>query len=691
MIGADSSPGQGGASFDLSFAAAMLAKGAQNLNQGFFPPSNPLVPLAPADAGWGRAFDYNPSFNLQNVPHGNESFTYQQLRDLARVCDYINICEQTVVDRVCGVSGGVYDIGGDPKKPNAKAVQISRWMDRPDGINSFYDWFSPIFRDQIEIDAPAVWIDRRGSTPLARYVDGATIAVRINEQGSPYLLTQIIKGAPAHDYDLNTMIWLPKNRRTWTPWGFSPVEQIAHIVSLALHRIERQSAFFTDGDIPSMLIEAPQNWTPDQIKAMNFSWSQMLSGISGKDKARWMPPGSKATVYDRDPSKGEFDEWLIRVICYCFSLPPTAFVRETNRATAGITQEASIAEGHKANLRWSAGFLTSVITAAWGPGFEWRWNLDEDPTSATIIALLTAGALKPSVCARLGFTPEEIADAMPAQAAADAAAEAAKVAAAKPPEDKAPPKSDAKGGKPGDQENGHVHVPILNGESLNASPEFTQFLTGYLDDLRAEAVKNGTKAYKTGAEFTLNDDPGFVMRAVPYLREAYRGGVDKGVSVVAGGPGPAAVPDSEALTFARERAAWLVGRKWVDGELVDNPDAKYAISQVARDEIRASVSRGLEEHWTAGQLSEAISEAQGFTPARALNIARTETANAQGSGKLDYFLEAGITHKEWSDFDGCPDCKANAEQGVIPVEDEFQSGDMHEPAHPNCVCTVMPA
>jgi SPP1 gp7 family putative phage head morphogenesis protein len=103
------------------------------------------------------------------------------------------------------------------------------------------------------------------------------------------------------------------------------------------------------------------------------------------------------------------------------------------------------------------------------------------------------------------------------------------------------------------------------------------------------------------------------------------------------------------------------------------------------------VSKAFEEHWTPNKLAEEISQAHGFTAARALNIARTETANAQGEGKLDYFKAAGIEHKEWSDFDGCPECKANAAQGAIPVGDEFQSGDDHEPAHPSCACTVMPA
>jgi hypothetical protein len=390
-----------------------------------------------------------------------------------------------------------------------------------------------------------------------------------------------------------------------------------------------------------------------------------------------MPPGSKATVYDRDPTKNEFDEWLIRVICYQFGLSPAAFVKETNRATATVTQEAGIAETHKANLRWLAGFLTSIITAAWGPGLEWRWNLSSDPTLDQTIQILATGALKPSVLTRFGFQPEEIADALPSQAAAEQPKEALPAKAEKPP-------------KKVDQKNGHVHE-VENGDMLNASPEFVQFMSTYLDELRTEALSAGQTAYKANAVVELDDDPGFVLRAVPHLREAYRGGVERGVSVVAGGPGSAAITESEAQAFARERAAWMVGRKWVDGKLVDNPNAEYAISNVVRDELRSTISKAFEDHLTPNQLAEQIADASGFSPARALNIARTETANAQGEGKLDYFRASGIERKEWTDSDGCPDCVANAEQGPIPIDDEFQSGDDHEPAHPGCRCAVVPA
>jgi hypothetical protein len=43
--------------------------------------------------------------------------------------------------------------------------------------------------------------------------------------------------------------------------------------------------------------------------------------------------------------KDDFDEWLAWVVCFAFSLPPTAFVKQTNRATAETQQETATTEG----------------------------------------------------------------------------------------------------------------------------------------------------------------------------------------------------------------------------------------------------------------------------------------------------------------------------------------------------------
>ena len=72
-------------------------------------------------------------------------------------------------------------------------------------------------------------------------------------------------------------------------------------------------------------------------------------------------------------------------------------------------------------------------------------------------------------------------------------------------------------------------------------------------------------------------------------------------------------------------------------------------------------------------------------------IARTETAFAQGEGRRIEATQTNSTHKAWmtSSDDRVSDiCAGNEAAGVIPIDEEFPSGVMQEPAHPRCRCNV---
>jgi SPP1 gp7 family putative phage head morphogenesis protein len=79
---------------------------------------------------------------------------------------------------------------------------------------------------------------------------------------------------------------------------------------------------------------------------------------------------------------------------------------------------------------------------------------------------------------------------------------------------------------------------------------------------------------------------------------------------------------------------------------------------------------------------------------KAERLARTETIDAYNQGNLEGYKQSGVvTGKSWLFDEGeckseqCPD---NMSQGVIPIDDDFQSGDDAPPAHPNCECSLQP-
>jgi hypothetical protein len=94
------------------------------------------------------------------------------------------------------------------------------------------------------------------------------------------------------------------------------------------------------------MVTGPDGWSTDQIAAYQEWFNSILAGNTAeKTRLIWGPPGAKYQAFKEAPYKDDFDEWLARIVCYAFSLPPTAFVRQVNRATAGTAQEVALEEG----------------------------------------------------------------------------------------------------------------------------------------------------------------------------------------------------------------------------------------------------------------------------------------------------------------------------------------------------------
>ena len=151
--------------------------------------------------------------------------------------------------------------------------------------------------------------------------------------------------------------------------------------------------------------------------------------------------------------------------------------------------------------------------------------------------------------------------------------------------------------------------------------------------------------------------------------------------------------DQATLTYANDRAAEMIGKKWVDGVLQDNPDAEWVITDSTRDEIQDLVSQVADGSLKLTDLPEAIRDAGAFSEQRAAMIARTEilTANAQGTlASLKAARDIGVkVKKAWiCDDDPCPICQENEDAGPIDLDDDFPSGDDAPTAHPNCECVL---
>ena len=143
---------------------------------------------------------------------------------------------------------------------------------------------------------------------------------------------------------------------------------------------------------------------------------------------------------------------------------------------------------------------------------------------------------------------------------------------------------------------------------------------------------------------------------------------------------------AEIQRFAREQAAYLVGKKvGKDGTIVDNPNAKYKISNTTREDIRSSLrtslSLGEDQAAAVERLRSAIKN-----PRRAELIAQTEAVNAYQGGLLAFGEKSGATGKESQALNTSDMCADFARQGVVSLNYLYGGQWLGPSYHPRCRC-----
>ena len=143
--------------------------------------------------------------------------------------------------------------------------------------------------------------------------------------------------------------------------------------------------------------------------------------------------------------------------------------------------------------------------------------------------------------------------------------------------------------------------------------------------------------------------------------------------------------------YADTRAAELIGmHRREDGIYVPSAVPGIAITDTTRDMLRTTVRDAIAEGSTAAELQTAIIDNYAFSPARALAIARTETAFARNHGQLIAARASGVCRrKRWElGEEACEECRALAALGWIDIALDFPGGIIAPPLHPNCVCSL---
>lgn len=385
----------------------------------WFGPGQPLEPAAQQVAG--RTWDFDVALNINYTPRGTEGVSFEQLRALADNYDLLRLAIETRKDQIGSLS---WDLQVKPGHvvTDAKIKQVKDFLEYPDKINPFHTWSRLLMEDSLVIDAATIYprFTKGGALYSLEVMDGATIKPLIDESGrrpmapSP-AYQQVLHGVPAVDYTADQLIYFPYNPRPSRLYGLPPVEQILMLINIALRREKSVLQYYTEGTVPEALIGVPQTWTPDEIRDFQRLMDQYLAGDTARRRRMTFVPGGMDYHPTKDPQlKDEMDEWLARVVCFAFSIPPTALTRQVNRSTAEEAQATALQEGLAPRKQWFKSLMNYIMMKYFNEsGLDFVWGIGEqeqDPlVKAQIQAIyLNAGVLTVNeVRAEMGRTPQE--------------------------------------------------------------------------------------------------------------------------------------------------------------------------------------------------------------------------------------------------------------------------------------------
>lgn len=341
-------------------------------NTGFFSPLDPIEPVAQKEAH-GRQFDYAAGYNINVKPRANEPVDFVTLRAMADSYDLLRLVIETRKDQMARLKWTIKPTD-DKAEADKRCEELQKFFKYPNREDTWDVWFRALLEDLLVLDAPVIFPrkTRGGGIYALELMDGATIKRVLDDGGRtpipPYpAYQQVLKGVPAVDYTADEIIYARRNKRTNRVYGYSPVEQVLMTVNIALRRQVHQLQFYTEGNIPEALISVPTEWTPEQVAQFQAYWDSILEGdTASRRHAKFVPGGVNIEMVRPDGLKDEFDEWLARIICYAFSVSPSALIRDQNRATADSQAEMAQAEGLEPMMNWAQNVMTMVIQRHFG-------------------------------------------------------------------------------------------------------------------------------------------------------------------------------------------------------------------------------------------------------------------------------------------------------------------------------------
>src|SRR6266850_6186910 len=388
----------------ISFAKRLTQAVTYGLTGGWFSPQLPLQPQHQETAG--RRFDYLAGYNISTRPRRDSGIDFHALRNFAKFYDILRILIEKRKDQISNFDWSVVPTdeavaadADDSEELINKAAAATKFLKCPDGRQNWNTWMRSIVEDMLVLDAITLWPVYQGKQ-LQRIetVDPSTIKLVIDESGRrpapPFpAYQQVLHGVPTADFLSSELMYFISNPSSDRIYGYSKVEQILITIQIGLRREVSQLQYFTEGNIPAALAGVPAGWNMNQIGTLQTAMDALLAGDTAARRRLWFVPAETAKNIHEFKSeeallKAEFDEWLIRIMCFTFGIAPTPFTKAVNRATAFTAQEEARDEGLGPQLTFLKSVMDNVIHEGLkleGVEFKWSMEQENDPETQSAI------------------------------------------------------------------------------------------------------------------------------------------------------------------------------------------------------------------------------------------------------------------------------------------------------------------
>lgn len=639
-------------------------------------------------------------------------------------------------------------------KGDTTLKMLNDLFDCPDGEHDWATWIREWLEYVYTIDAASVLVRRsRGGKPgQLRVIDGAFITRLVDEWGytpqptdnPPWAYQQLwsgtpstIGGIPFTNLTMNDLVYRPRNivpRNTVSSflYGMSMTEQNAEEIQLGQARLDFVLAWYISGQMPDLLHVVPPNVSPDQISATQKTIEAELSGQAFKRSGtirliqgfvdRAQPGASSGDQFVNPKEKlfaDPFDEMHIRKIFYGVGVSAQRILKQMNRASAQSNQESAEEEGTMPVALSAAGMVNWIIAKHFGFGFNEyeltfdaqkeldvvkRSTADKNDVDSGIITRDEArtargldevggDAAELMITTATGTVPVDLGDQV---------AHAKDMFAAKPP----PQPMGGNGKSVEKRKTPRIDPDRRTPDTRQAQARLESALSRVFMRQKEKAAVEASRLMKMrkAKEDESDTTADAIYHAVEAdwltlpaetrvsLEQAGQSGIsDAFLQIELSDAGLLSSVNTIAQEYASKRAAELVGMKYNDsGELIKNPNAKWAISDTTRDRLREIVKNAFAEKTPFSEVIDDIRNADIFSDSRATMIAKSEISRAQVGANFEVWKQSGlVTKTKWLALgpDPCPVCESNA--GVErALGAEFPSGDKYPTAHPACYCIL---